>query len=30
MAAAIEVEGLTRSYRTRKGFLKPTDRKSVV
>ena len=24
MAAAIEVEGLTRSYRTRKGFLKPT------
>ena len=26
MAAAIEVEGLTRTYRTRKGFLKPTAR----
>ncbi len=26
MAAAIEVDGLTRTYRTRKGFLKPTSR----
>lgn len=26
MAAAIEVDGLTQTYRTRKGFFKPTSR----